>query len=531
MSVKERLENLPNLYKKNGSINGNIFRNKNQDILLDLTNETSWCRLDEPTHMRVYCVLNDIHGYPKCQCGNNLNYSDSKVGFRQYCSRSCTVKINDGLTHLKGRVFSEESKQKQKNTNIERYGVDCIFKSKQFIESNQTKELIELRNNNRSDSVKRKYGVDNVFQLERVVDKIKNTSVERYGVTNHTQKHWNDDTLKMLNDKSFLCELAQKHTSNYIAMLIGCDSATVLKYLKLHGIEYRRKSSSSEEQMLIDYLTTLGVEFEVSKCGLLEGKREIDIYIPSKNLAIEVNGLYWHSDKVRPDKNYHQKKYDELKNKGISLIQFWDYEIRDRFDLCVSVIRHKLGLSSRKIYARKCSVIKLNADVVSSFISSNHIQPLSRNNIHYSIGLMCGTVLVSVMTFSRIGSVYTLQRFCSLIGVGVVGGFSKLLKHFLYNQTHNTLITYSDARYSDGDVYLKNGFVVDNVTKESTYYYTKDFKFLENRWNFTRDKIKKKYPEQFDENKTEFENMKSIGYHVVYGCKITRWKYTKNPLN
>ena len=38
---------------------------------------------------------------------------------------------------------------------------------------------------------------------------------------------------------------------------------------------------------------------------------ELDIYIPQKNLAIEFNGLYWHSELFR-DKNYHFDKINLL---------------------------------------------------------------------------------------------------------------------------------------------------------------------------------------------------------------------------
>lgn len=43
---------------------------------------------------------------------------------------------------------------------------------------------------------------------------------------------------------------------------------------------------------------------------------ELDIYVPSKKLAIEYDGMYWHSDEFK-DATYHVKKTDECEKSGI----------------------------------------------------------------------------------------------------------------------------------------------------------------------------------------------------------------------
>jgi very-short-patch-repair endonuclease len=50
---------------------------------------------------------------------------------------------------------------------------------------------------------------------------------------------------------------------------------------------------------------------------------ELDIYIPKKKIAIEFNGLYWHSSE-RKEKDYHYQKYKKCKEKGIKLIQIFE---------------------------------------------------------------------------------------------------------------------------------------------------------------------------------------------------------------
>ncbi len=53
---------------------------------------------------------------------------------------------------------------------------------------------------------------------------------------------------------------------------------------------------------------------------------ELDIYIPEKKLAIEYNGLYWHSEEKGKDKHYHKNKYNLCKDKDIRLITIFEDE-------------------------------------------------------------------------------------------------------------------------------------------------------------------------------------------------------------
>lgn len=516
---------------------GRIHTKANKSLQNELNIATSWCKDNEPNHMRVYCVLNNITEYPMCGCGQNrLQYNASDCNsFKQFCSRYCTAKKQQNSEYQKKRHANltpderQKTLDKQKQVMIEKYGVENYFMLPKFIANNYSKDLVEKRDRNRVAAMKEKYGVSNVFQLESVIDKIKSSNIKKYGVSNHTQKHMPPKTLELLNDYDYMSTMAEKYTSKYIASLLQCDSATVLKYCKQLGIEYKRKCGSAEETILDSHLALLGVTYHKSYSGLIDSTRqEVDFYFPEHNFAVEVNGLYWHSERVRNDKNYHQNKFIALKEKGIKLLQLWDFEVRDNLELCVSMIKHHLGLSDTKIHARKCEVAKVHATEASIFISENHLQQIKENSVHSAYGLYYKNSLVACMSFTRVGDVYTLQRYCNLANCSVVGGFSKLLKHFVRNTSYTTLQTYSDARYSDGSVYASNGFVLEKTYTEPTYYYTNDFITLEPRWNYTRDKIQKKFPDTFDTNMTEHQNMINNGYSRVYGCCITKWVYNTN---
>jgi len=48
--------------------------------------------------------------------------------------------------------------------------------------------------------------------------------------------------------------------------------------------------------------------------------KELDIVIPSKGIAIEFNGLYWHSEASGKDRNYHLDKTKACEAKGYQSI-------------------------------------------------------------------------------------------------------------------------------------------------------------------------------------------------------------------
>jgi len=81
---------------------------------------------------------------------------------------------------------------------------------------------------------------------------------------------------------------------------------------------------SKAEQELYDFIVSLGVVAHQSQRGLLSKRQEVDIYIPSQKLAIEYNGVYWHSEATGKDSHYHYDKYKSALSKGIELIQIWE---------------------------------------------------------------------------------------------------------------------------------------------------------------------------------------------------------------
>ena len=68
----------------------------------------------------------------------------------------------------------------------------------------------------------------------------------------------------------------------------------------------------------------------MQNCRNIIAPLEIDIFIPSKNIAIEYDGLYWHSSNKFSgrtiEKKYHLNKTEQCLKKGIKLIHIFENE-------------------------------------------------------------------------------------------------------------------------------------------------------------------------------------------------------------
>lgn len=66
---------------------------------------------------------------------------------------------------------------------------------------------------------------------------------------------------------------------------------------------------------------------------------ELDIVIPEIKLAIEFNGIKYHSNSVGINKYYHSKKYELCKQKGYNLLIIWDFQWKKNKDIIKNNIK------------------------------------------------------------------------------------------------------------------------------------------------------------------------------------------------
>lgn len=252
-----------------------------------------------------------------------------------------------------------------------------------------------------------------------------------------------------------------------------------------------RVGNSKAEQEIVKFLESLGIENIIKSDRKILNGKELDIYLPDYKLAIEYNGLFFHSDDMKTD-NYHLEKTNDCIKHDIQLIHIFEDEFIYKKEIVYSRLRNLLGKSLTKIYARKTKIGILTSKIANEFYLNNHIQGETKGETHIGLYYGDGIIdeLISVMSFSLPRKVtgkinenngtYELIRFCNKINTNVIGGASKLLKFYIKNFKPLNIYSYADKRWSKGNLYEKIGFELSHESKPS-YFYIKKLKRLHRR--------------------------------------------------
>jgi hypothetical protein len=482
-----------------------------------------------------------------CKLCNNI-FLDLPSSKKQFCSKA-------HAQQYKG--VDKSWIDTRKATCIEKYGNEVAFKSPQVQQKYK-------------DNLKEKYGVENPFLIDTVKDKAKNTINIRYGYNVASQNEQIKDKIsqklkgriidrenfinikwdKLINyqkvsgmvplfDKEYLENKVNHAFKNKFRFQCNKCSEITEVYLSNGYLPSCKcsdyKGYSLIEDELIVFLSQYisSNDMLLNRRDLLPDRLEIDVYIPKYKLAIEVNGIYWHSESMGKYKEYHLFKTKKCKENDIDLIHILDFEWIYKQPIIKSILLNKIGLVSNKIYARKCVIKEItDTKVLREFLDKNHIQGYTHSSIN--LGLYYKDDLVSVMTFAnnrfkKNSNEYEMVRFCNLLNTNILGGASKLFKHFInnYNTDLKDIVSFSDRRFFTGELYKTLGFDFDKNISPS-YIYWKNSKVL-GRMSCQKHKLPKLL-EVFDNNLTEYENMLANGWKRVWDCGNTRWVYKiKNP--
>lgn len=300
-------------------------------------------------------------------------------------------------------------------------------------------------------------------------------------------------------------------------------------HLQGHGCPLHYCNISKKEKDLADYIASVVGEENVilNSKQILKSKQELDIFIPSHNLAFEFNGLYWHNE-LNKEKDYHLNKTISCNEQNIRLFHIFEDEWNLKQDIVKSMINNILQKNVIKIYARKCQIRLVDSKTSKEFLEENHLQGNCYGSIN--IGLFFNNELVSLMVFGKsrhfVGNGKTkfeLLRFCNKLNTSVVGGASKLFHHFLKEYDPMEIVSYADKRWSHGNIYPILGFELYNESKPNYYYVIGNKRIY--RYNLRKDVLIKKYncPQEKTEKQFCFEQK----WYRIYDCGCLCYKWTK----
>ena len=418
-----------------------------------LSNNYSWTN---DYKAKVYCYYNNINEQPKCElCGKSTKFQSTGYGYARFCSTKCSRN-------------SETSQERYKQTNIERYGEDYAKVTNSKGTQTKIKKYGSASYNNlekRKQTCLDKFGVDNPMKLADIQHKVRRTMLERYGyeynfldpnmrkkMKEKPIRHYKD-VIKVLDNGDFVCSCPDPN----------CNLCQEKQYEISYRNYYNRKfcykvdlctkrspigqlpnstNNTNIEKFVKEILDENSIEY-ITNTRRVIIPLELDIYIPSKKIAIECNGRYWHSiDSVGCD--YHKNKYNRCLEKNINLLSIWDDQIKNNPELIKYIILNYVGLLKYELIT-----IREDYDMIRVYYDGNRVNNIRVEKDGEEIKL---TIDNDIYVYNIINNI--------------------LKKHNYYKMT---IYTYNDiCRY---DIYKSLGFIkaahIDNV------WYYKNF----NRYN------------------------------------------------
>lgn len=461
------------------------------------------------------------------QCRGNFETSDARNNF---CGTECKT-LHTRITNHERYGYANTANAWNREATVEEleaaHNLRTEATRKSWSESKDA--ILEKRNQTNLE----KFGVSNTFNLPKSVSARKATVLAKYK-TNSVRIAGilikND-----LKDYDAFCDLV----INYIeAQEVNPFSVKVKDWLKdqfevtyevINDVlrhtqreDLMRKFKSSQEKEINKFLLSVLSKSQIkvnTRPKFMLGK-ELDFYIPDHNLAIEFHGLAHHSERdpfqsktIPQIKKQHEDKYLSCKKEGVKLVQIFEDEWTQKPEILKSMILNRLGLTKKRIHARKGTVIEVDPRSSRTFFEDNHVS--GSTNAVKTFGLLdADSNLVCCLSLRKTwnkayGERLEIARFASKLNTSVVGGFQRLLKRvtaYTKKEGLTGLLTYADCRFGSGLVYHKSGF--NHVRKTKPNYFYEKGGIRENRFKHRKSKVLI--------GSTEREQQNLLGWYAIY---------------
>jgi very-short-patch-repair endonuclease len=445
------------------------------------------------------------------------------------CSKERPVKqTNIGRLETCGDAVCRLSVKREKTeaTSLERYGVVRPQQSPE-IKKRYKKQCLE------------KFGVQHPTQLKETQRKRLETNLARYGHACPAQSADNRKIAlqrkKTADEKRFQERLLPKFNNlaveRYQTQVLSASTTNPRRYVFQHvcGKIWETTcsdriprcpvcGSSKEERFIEEALYELGIQ-SIQRTRKIISPYELDFLLPSRKLAIEVNGSYWHQDgKSTPLLLKTQLAHAA----GIRLIHIMDWECNEKPSIVKSHLCHAFGKTEVKIQARKCKVAQVTSSQARIFLEKTHLAGFQPAKMH--LGLYFEDTIVAVLSVGkpRWGNEDAeIIRWATALFTAVQGGFSKCLAVALKSLNPKSVVSFCDRRWGTGEVYSKSGFILERNTPPG-YVWCKGTKRL-TRYQTQKHNLQKILGDKFDKALSEKDNLESAGWWKISDCGHQRW--------
>lgn len=274
-----------------------------------------------------------------------------------------------------------------------------------------------------------------------------------------------------------------RELANRTSDLTSSDVITIINAI---GIEIPRCRMSQPEEQVAGVLDSMGVHYAMNDRKLLHGM-ELDFYIPSLHMGIEVSPTHTHNSTYgwygtgqyakAPD--YHQVKTRMAEQSGIDLITLYSKDLEgDTWEhVTKPFLRFKLNGPDYLVYANAVHLEPIPVKQARVFMETYHRDGFHESRchigfIHTESGELLG--VASIGKYRYDDESLELKRLAFLPDVMVAYGLSKLVSHIPHliedGINYHCLYSYSRNDMGTGDGYRKAGFELVRGTAASLHW-------------------------------------------------------------
>ena len=345
----DRNKKISDTYRQKDFYEIEMSNKKREKTCLEKYNTTNVSKTDEVKNKIHNSLLNRTEEEKALTIKKIQNTWFSKSQDEINCILEKRKETNSKKTDEEKRKIYEKNLQ----TKIRKYG--------------SLEDAYEIIYNKQKETLNKKYGVDNYFQMDSVVE-ISKKRWDKYRQENFENvieyiKETDTYICKCCDENCNLCKnkIYTINTHNYLNRIrYGYDIKDICTIKNPIG-EYKGKSKLQEH--IFEYIKGIydGVvifnyrDLLVNGCGK---KIEIDIFIPEKNIAFEVNGDFWHMNpKIYGENDFNDKlsetakeiwDRDEYKKQvcesmNISYNVIWEYDWKNNNEYIKEKIKNILN--------------------------------------------------------------------------------------------------------------------------------------------------------------------------------------------
>ena len=266
----------------------------------------------------IYRLLNDIAERPVCKvCGKPVQFYVNHYPI--FCSKKCVNSDPEVLAKNKAGVSKSLKKAYEERHD------EIIAKRAKSLGNNTGSPFSNPEYQAKGkETIMERYGVDNIFRLPEFRE---NSDDHRA----RTKELWKSRCVDVDYEGQNIivhnaCEI-HKDISIPIGLFHARWRRTPLLPDGTHDIRFLCREChpiymSNIERQVADILDKHCIDYEFRNRQIIK-PLEIDFWIPEANFGIECNGIYWHSTK-KVAKDYHLNKFLASHKTGIKILSLWE---------------------------------------------------------------------------------------------------------------------------------------------------------------------------------------------------------------